>query len=177
MEIQRLLGMKVLEEIGPDEDVSDMYRLGCKNVRDWRFRNGWVRRSRLVAKEFRFLQPYMENLYSPASLSSTQRLLAGLCCCNPQLRLYSGDIKDAYLTVKQRRKTYIVSSSGHMYRLHYNLPGQRAGARDWRLKAVLESDGLRAFEGAPALFYEPQALLVSTHVDDLQMLGLDARSA
>ena len=177
VEIQRLLGMKVLEEIGPDEDVSDMYRLGCKNVRDWRFRNGWVRRSRLVAKEFRFLQPYMENLYSPASLSSTQRLLAGLCCCNPQLRLYSGDIKDAYLTVKQRRKTYIVSSSGHMYRPHYNLPGQRAGARDWheKLKAVLESDGLRAFEGAPALFYEPQALLVSTHVDDLQMLGLDAR--
>ncbi|CAE7220909.1 unnamed protein product [Symbiodinium sp. CCMP2592] len=88
VEIQRLLGMKVLEEIGPDEDVSDMYRLGCKNVRDWRFRNGWVRRSRLVAKEFRFLQPYMENLYS-----------------------------------------------------------------------------------APALFYEPQSLIVSTHVDDLQMLG------
>ncbi|CAE7034963.1 GIP [Symbiodinium sp. CCMP2592] len=170
VEIQRLLGMKVLEEIGPDEDVSDMYRLGCKNVRDWRFRGGWTRRSRLVAKEFRFLQPYMENLYSPASLSSTQRLLAGLCCCNPQLRLYSGDIKDAYLTVKQRRKTYIVSSSGRMYRLHYNLPGQRAGARDWheKLKAVLESDGLRAFEGAPALFYEPQSLLVSTHVDDLQ---------
>ena len=42
---------------------------------------------------------------------------------------------------------------------------------------MLESDGLRAFEGAPALFYEPQAFVVSTHVDDLQMLGLDARSA
>ncbi|CAE7797529.1 RE1 [Symbiodinium sp. CCMP2592] len=177
VEIQRLLGMKVLEEIGPEEDVSDMYRLGCKNVRDWRFRNDWVRRSRLVAKEFRFLQPYMENLYSPTSLSSTQRLLAGLCSCNPQLRLYSGYIKDAYLTVKQRRKTYIVSNSGRMYRLHYNLPGQRAGARDWheKLKAVLESDGLRAFEGAPALFYEPQILIVSTYIDDLQMLGLDAR--
>eukprot|EP00439_Symbiodinium_sp_Y106_P003836 s9589_g1.t1 len=72
VEIQRLLGMKVLEEIGPDEDMSDMYRLGCKNVRDWRFRNGWVRRSRLVAKEVRFLQPHMGDLYSPASLSSSE---------------------------------------------------------------------------------------------------------
>ena len=178
VEIQRLLGLKVLEEMNSEENTNDMFKLGCKNVRDWRFRQGgWQRRSRLVAKEFRFLQPFMENLYSPASLSSTQRLLAGLCCGDSRLCLYSGDIKDAYLTVKQRRKTFIVTAGGTKYKLLYNLPGQRAGAKDWRekLKSVLESDGLRAFEGAPALFIEPKALMVSTHVDDLQMLGLRER--
>ena len=47
------------EEIGPDEGrMSDMYRLGCKNVRDWRFRKRMGELGHgLMAKEFRFLQP------------------------------------------------------------------------------------------------------------------------
>ena len=119
----------------------------------------------------------MENLYSPASLSSTHRLLAGLSCSDPHLCLYSGDIKNAYLTVTQCRKTYNVGSNGVRYKLLYNLPGQRAGARDWheKLKGVLKSNGLGAFEGAPALFTESKSLIVSTQVDDVQILGVKER--
>ena len=107
--IQRLLSMGLLEAMDDAEDALQMFKLGCKNARDWRFRqSGRQRRSRLVAKEFTFLQPFMENLYSPASLRSTQRLLAGLCRSDARLCFYRGDIKDAFW--KQRRKTYTVAT-------------------------------------------------------------------
>ena len=54
------------------------------------------------------------------------------------------------LTEKQRRKTYIVATSGPGHKLRYHLPGQRAGARDWheKLKGVFERDGLKAVFGS-----------------------------
>ena len=65
--------------------------------------------------------------------------------------------------MKQRRKTYVVGSSGARYS---NLPGQRAGARDWRaeLKGVLEGGGLNVVEGAPALLIESKFPIVSAHI-------------
>ena len=68
------------------------------------------------------------------------------------------------------------------YKLLYYLPGQRVGARDScvgardsgeKLQGVLEIDGFKTFDGAPALFVEPKSLIVivlivATHVDGLQ---------
>ena len=178
VEYDRLLKMNVLRPIDL-KSVGGMTRLSCKHVRDWRYRQGgWQRRSRLVAREYRFLEPGMEGVYSPASVATIQRLFASLACSNPSLKLFSADIKDAYLTVEQVRPTYIVVGDNAAFELLYMLPGQRAGSRGWyeKLRGVLESDSLEAFPAAPALFIQPKVLGVSTHVDDLQVLGEESRA-
>eukprot|EP00439_Symbiodinium_sp_Y106_P004432 s12297_g1.t1 len=61
--------------------------------------------------------------------------------------------------------------------LLFNLPGQRAGARDFydKLAGVMIEDGMESFKAAPALFIQPQSLGVSSHVDDLEILSTDER--
>ena len=169
-EEERLLNMGVLSELTDEAKKAEMYKLSCKFVRDWRFRGEWKRRSRLVAREYKFLQPEMADLYSPASLASLQKLFAALACSNPNLVVLSGDVKDAYLCVEQRRPTYIETSRGICYELKFNLPGQRAGARDWfdKFRSILERDNIYSFAGAPALFIEPKSIAVLTHVDDIE---------
>ena len=112
VELNRLVKMGVLRPMSGEENIDGMTNLQSKYVRDWRLRPSedgkswsWVRRSRLVAKEFKFIDPLMENLYSPGSLACLQKVFAGLC-------LYTGDIKDAYLTVPQQGSTeaYVHSS-------------------------------------------------------------------
>ena len=87
-----------------------------------------------------------------------------------RLCLYTGDIKDAYLTVPQRRPTFIRHGE-LIFELKFNLPGQRAGARDFyhKLAGILKSDNLESYEAAPALFIEPKSIGVSTHVDDFEV--------
>ena len=177
VEEKRLLDMGVLKPLVDSGRKENMVKLSCKFVRDWRFRDGWVRRSRLVAREFRFLQPDLCDLYSPASLASLQKLFAALACSNHDLVILCGDVKDAYLCVEQRRPTYIETARGVCYELLFNLPGQRSGARDWyeKFRQILEGDNLTAFSGAPALFLEPQSMGVLTHVDDVEAVCLASR--
>jgi hypothetical protein len=60
-EVTRLLQMRVLI---PDENnkIDESYRkLTTKHVKDWRFReNHWQRRSRLVARDYKFLAPELK---------------------------------------------------------------------------------------------------------------------
>ena len=93
VEEERLLKMSVLKLLQDESRKSDMYQLSFKFVHDCRFRDKWVCRSRMVACEFRFLQPDMEDLYSPASLASLQKLFAALACSNRKLVVLSGDVK------------------------------------------------------------------------------------
>ena len=129
-ELDRLLGMHVVKHMSGEHEKEGKVRLQCKYVLDWRYRNGCLRRARLVAKEYRFLEPSLTDLYSPASVSASHKLLACLAAGNASLELLSVDITDAYLQVKQRRPTYIQTHIGDL-ELCYNLPGQRAGAKDW----------------------------------------------
>ena len=172
-ELDRLLGMTVLKRMQGEHEKEGKVRLQCKYVLDWRFRNGWVRRARLVAKEYRFLEPSLTDLYSPASVASSHKLLACLAAGNSSLELLSLDITDAYLQVRQRRPTYIQTDIGDL-ELLYNLPGQRAGAKDWftHLLGILKTKNLKSFDGNPALFGKEQNLALNSHVDDLQILGL-----
>ncbi|CAE7625122.1 unnamed protein product [Symbiodinium necroappetens] len=172
-ELDRLLGMNVLRHMTGEHERDDKVRLQCKYVLDWRFRGGWVRRARLVAKEYRFLEPSLTDLYSPASVASSHKLLACLAAGNDSLELVSLDITDAYLQVRQRRPTYIQTHLGDL-ELCYNLPGQRAGAKDWftHLLGILKKRDLKSFDGNPALFGQEQNLALNSHVDDLQILGL-----
>ena len=84
-------------------EMSSMSELSRKHVQDWRWREGqWTRRSRLVAGEFGALNPFLDDLYSPASISSTMKVLAALSTTDPKLNLYSLDVSDAYWKVPQR---------------------------------------------------------------------------
>ena len=172
-ELDRLLGMHVVKHMSGEHEKEGKVRLQCKYVLDWRYRNGWLRRARLVAKEYRFLEPSLTDLYSPASVSASHKLLACLAAGNASLELLSVDITDAYLQVKQRRPTYIQTHIGDL-ELCYNLPGQRAGAKDWftHLFGTLEKHGLKSFIGNPALFAKEQTVALNSHVDDMQILGL-----
>ena len=148
VELNRLVKMGVLRPMSGEENIEGMTNLQSKYVRDWRFRPSedgkswsWVRRSRLVAKEFKVIDPLMENLYSPGSSACLQKVFAGLVCSSSRLCLCTGDIKDAYLTVPQRRPTFIRHGE-LILELKFNLPGQRAGARDFydKLAGVLKPD-------------------------------------
>ena len=68
-EVNRLHGINVLEEVpGP---LPEHRKLSMRFVTTWRPKvlraMCWLRRARLVAREFAFLDPRRENLYSPAS--------------------------------------------------------------------------------------------------------------
>ncbi|CAE7315403.1 unnamed protein product, partial [Symbiodinium microadriaticum] len=152
-EISRLLDMGVLAGMAPEAREGKV-KLQCMYVLDWRFRSGWTRRARLVAKEYKFSEPALTDLYSPASVACSRKLLGCMFASSQQLELVSLDVTDAYLQVKQRR--------------------QRTGSRDWYdyLAAMLAEGGMETFKGNPAVFATPQQVALNSHVDDMQILGV-----
>ena len=92
--------------------------------------------------------------------------------------MVSIDISDAYLQVPQKEYT-VVSFGGKWYQLAYTLPGQRTGSSDWFdfLKEILVEEGMESDVGLPSLFYKHPGrngeggVLMSTHVDDLEVFG------
>ena len=181
-EEERLIKMGVLLPEDEHHFIDESYRkLTTKQVKDWRFREGqWLRRSRLVARDYRFLSPELEGLFSPASNGLSTKLWAAVVqSAQGQLELYSADVKDAYLMVKQEEKVYVVTRRGVNYILGRNLPGQRTGSKNWYnlLAEVLTKKGLTTYKANPSIFFKADVgngqlpLVVSTHVDDLQIMG------
>ena len=184
IEISRLLEMGVLIAVDKENVIDETYRkLTTKHVKDWRFRDGrWLRRSRLVARDYKFLEPELEGLFSPASNALSTKLWAAVVqSAGGELNLYSADIKDAYLMVEQDEKVYVTMTSGVHYILGRCLPGQRVGSKSWYdlLALVIKDFGLLTYKANPSVFYKPilnkfdKPLVVSTHVDDLQVMGTE----
>ena len=120
----------VEDETELDDDTTE---LSSKFVCDWRWRDDkWTRRSRLVARKFRSLAPDLDDLCSPASISSTTKLLAAMAATSEDLKLYSLDISDACLMVPQK------NSQVHwrwQRKCLQNLV-QLAGSKRWRTRVV-----------------------------------------
>lgn len=83
-------------------------------VRSWRDKRVgdqrvWLRRSRYVAREYAWMTPEREGLFSPASSNLTTRLLPILFLklVSQGFVLSAIDISDAYLTVSQRVPTSV----------------------------------------------------------------------
>ena len=82
--------------------------------------------------------------------------------------------------VQQDEKVY-VTLNDKKYILGRCLPGQRVGSKSWYdlLALVLRQKGLVSYKANPSLFYKKvenekqRPLIVSTHVDDLQIIGDD----
>eukprot|EP00435_Cladocopium_sp_Y103_P068164 s313_g31.t1 len=100
----------------------------------------WLRRSRLVAREYAFLER-RDDCFSPATSSHVMNLLPMIylknCAerfeCEGQTEehiLATIDVKDAFLCVPQE-KPFAVKLAGRKYIIAKNLPGQRLGAKAW----------------------------------------------
>ena len=116
MEITRLL---VLHGLPDGETHEEGCRfLSTKFVTSWRAKvrtvdgvkqHCWMRRARLVAREFAWLDTQRDALFSPATSAATTRIIPAVHMRKQSSGwiLASADIKDAYLTVRQRVPTTI----------------------------------------------------------------------
>ena len=186
VEVERLSGLQVLQE---DNLPHDAKSLSTRFVRTWREKKDkqgntiWLRRSRLVAREYTWLQPDREALFSPATSNIASRILP---ICFLALREHQDtmmlaiDVKDAFLTVKQEQPTRVrctdASGKSVSYSLGRVLPGQRDGSLLWHrdlVKFVGESTlGMEEFEAYPSILRSKLGdCLLMIHVDDLLVVG------
>ena len=137
-----------------------------------------------MAREFAWLTPEREDLFSPASSAVVSRLLP-YCYLKRAAReektqaMMSLDVSDAFLTVKQETPTVVtcVDATGRKqeFGLGRVLPGQRDGALLWYrditglLKGKLDMEEMSA---CPCLLRAPNCqALILLHVDDLLVVG------
>ena len=180
VETARLKQMGVLL---PPESVEGMNpkRLSTRYVITWRDKvlNGkrcWPRRARYVAREYAWLSPERQDLFSPASSNITNRLLPSVFLHwkmkHPEKQFVMGaiDIGDAFLTVEQKQPT-IVSSGSETFALGRVLPGQRDGSQLWfeSVSGFLnEKLGFEHCSAYPSLLHSPCGeCLILLHVDDM----------
>ena len=175
-EITRLLGMNVLEDNASCKLGGGSKVLSTRFVRTWRVKPhpvtgepSYLRRSRLVAREFARDDQSRTGLYSPASQQLLTRLLPALWSSRPGHIMMSLDVTDAYLCVSQTTDVW-VSLYGQSYQLRRLLPGQREGSARWYevFAAALTEAGATAWDACPALFrLRDNQGAALTHVDDL----------
>ena len=181
-EVQRLTGLSVLCEVpGP---LPGHRTLSTKFVVTWRQkvvsgRECWLRRARLVAREFAFLDPHREGLFSPASSAIALKIIPSLYVQQPGWSLMAVDVADAYLTCDQGEPTITSVRLGDRvfwYRLDRCLPGQRDGSARWfnDFSGYLrDSCSTEQMPQMPSVLKFPQqqggALL---HVDDMLAAGV-----
>eukprot|EP00435_Cladocopium_sp_Y103_P041704 s881_g11.t1 len=151
VELQRLSSMGALEEV-EFGNLGQKEQLTTKFVYDWRQKEHvdglgvtskkWLRRSRLVAREFSFWEKRSDT-YSPASSTHILNLLPMMFLqqlsdtpasdsrvqADPYV-LGTVDIKDAFIMVDQQTPMSI-RMLGKYYKVKKILPGQRLGAKAW----------------------------------------------
>ena len=190
MEITRLLRMRVLHGLPEGEIHEEGCRfLSTKFVISWRAKvrtvdgvkqHCWMRRARLVAREFAWLDTQRDALFSPATSTATTRIIPAVYMHKQSSGwiLASADIKDAYLTVRQRIPTTIsvdIGGATRGYKLLMCVPGQRDGSANWYEDLstyVTQRLGTSTVAEAPTFFRSPSGdLIFNVHVDDLLMAG------
>lgn len=185
VEMARLKGLGVLLPLSELDTSVTPKTLTTRFVRAWRDkkRNGahvWLRRSRYVAREYAWLTPEREDLFSPASSSLTTRLLPILFL---KLRLQgfvlsARDVADAFLTVEQKTPTVVTCSTAagtsEQFVLGKVLPGQRDGSQLWyeSITTILDRElGMTSCVAYPCLLRSAcSKCLMLLHVDDILCL-------
>ena len=192
VELQRLCSMGVLARAGDEAQlVND--KLTTKFVYDWRLKsfmgeNGlerkrWLRRSRLVAREYAFLERRTDT-YSPATSTHILNLLplmylqkcgekdAEIQADSTEVTLACLDVKDAFLMVPQDKPVKIKVGQEEFI-VKRNLPGQRMGAKNWylNLRDFMEKKLQCKFcIEQPCLAKGPYGVFM-LHVDDILFCG------
>ena len=187
VEVERLKRMKVLieEELYSGEPVKA--KLTTKHVHDWRlkpFGDGkkWLRRSRLVAREFAFKEKRSDT-FSPATSSHVMNVLPMVFleklaqlemndADSTEVTLGTVDVKDAFLMVDQPTPLRVQLPAGNHIVLK-NLPGQRLGAKCWywHFRNYLTSTfNMEWCPEQPCLCRNSECALM-IHVDDVMFCG------
>lgn len=162
-EVTRLLEMGVLRKEKKEKLRDDYVELSTTAVQDWRHRDGeWKRRSRLVAREYKWADPTRQDLFSSATAASQVRLLAAVMMTERDLEMWSLDIKDAFLQVPQEQRTFVRPPRGYEHLLEEDevwvlerlFPGQRAGTKVWGLflQDMLKEEHYQPLALSPNLF-------------------------
>ena len=87
-------------------DVTQALHLDTKLVRNWRFRPGtWIRRVRMVAREFRGQSASTEETFSPTTPLMMVKVLMVISLV--KLLLSALDVSDAFLKVMQREDVVV----------------------------------------------------------------------
>ena len=186
VEIEPLFGLQVLLE---DSLPADAKCLSTRFVRTWREKKDeagnaiWLRRSRLVAREYTWLQPDREALFSPASSNIATRILP-ICFLalreHQETLMLAIDVKDAFLTVEQEQPTRVrctdASGTSISYSLGRVLPGQRDGSLLWHKDLVkfLGNSSLKMVENQayPSMLRSAKGdCLMLVHIDDILIVG------
>ena len=186
LEIQRLTKMTVLTDA--TTMPSDAKELSTRFVRTWReklSKDGqqiWLRRSRFVACEFAWMDSERDSLFSPASSSIVARLLPVMYLDmkgHAESVMASIDVKDAFLTVKQKTPTVVPCKLADGREVQYGLgrvlPGQRDGSLLWHqdiTKALCEELGMSQHVPYPCILKTADnSCFVLIHVDDILVVG------
>ncbi|CAE7194541.1 unnamed protein product [Symbiodinium sp. CCMP2592] len=188
-ELERLTKAGVLEQ---SESWLEGHRtLSSKYVRTWRLKvinqeRVWLRRARLVAREFAHLDPGRQHLFAPTTTQCMLRIVPSLFIRNfgDGWSLLSLDMSDAFLQCKQQHDT-LTKVDGKWYKLFRMLPGQRDGSATWFQDFMCE---IRAAVAAEPLAEQPVLFRIPhaegnhmcqgggmVHVDDMLAAGLTAR--
>ena len=188
IEVQRLLAMNVIATPDGYSGKLDV-PLSAKMVRTWRKKLNtvvgddgapvtqmmWMRRSRLVGRDFNFLE-YREDVYSPASSASVVKLLPCMALSDAFVSnavIATLDVSDAFLQVPQPipRK---VTLDGEDFIILKCLPGQRDASRLWysffveRLAAHFD---VAVCPEQPCILRCQDKGVLLLHVDDVLICG------
>ncbi|CAE7041985.1 unnamed protein product [Symbiodinium sp. CCMP2592] len=169
-ELDRLTKAGVLEQ---SESWLEGHRtLSSKYVRTWRPKvikgeRVWLRRARLVAREFAHLGPGRQHLFAPTTTQCMLRIVPSLFIRNfgDGWSLLSLDVSDAFLQCKQQHDT-LTKVDGKWYKLFRMLPGQRDGSATWFQDFMCE---IRAAVAAEPLAEQP-VLFRIPHAEGSHML-------
>eukprot|EP00971_Amphidinium_carterae_P328184 6459925-Amphidinium_carterae.1 len=168
----------------PLAEIDDSYRkLSTRWVRQKRTETKW--RARVVAKDFKFLDPHMDHLHTSGANQVTSRLLDYVAIANGYKRLI-GDTTNAYFHTPQTKKLYLswwpeleqrareqsISPETHVPVLGRKLYGERDASVEFGnlFSSILEGAGLARCDLQPQ-FYRKGSLLVELHQDDLHIVG------
>ena len=183
-EVEKLFKMKVIEPVTLTEGAAvEENVVDTTLVYDWRYRDQqWIRRCRIVAREFK-TGATDENNFSPtSSFASVRMLLVFAIMYN--LAVTALDVKDAFLMVPQVEVLYVKipmwirqwTGNPHTHWLLKRcLPGQRNAALRWHqhIGGLCADAGLEAFPGAPTVLRHRdlrRKMFVNIHVDDLLLV-------
>ena len=189
-EIEKLNQMKVIEplEMDPREIPSECL-VDTTVAKDWRYRQGWKRRCRIVAREYRMNQNTDENTHSPTSAFAAVRILLILGMIY-DLAVTALDIKDAFLVVPQPEDEPMFvlipewiqalqpECKHNIWRLRRCLPGQRSAAQHWFafFTGLCKKAGMVSFPGCPTvlkLVDKDHHIYLTVHVDDVLLVCND----
>ncbi|CAE7248917.1 GIP [Symbiodinium sp. CCMP2592] len=171
-EFQRLSGIGVLSEV-PDR-LEGHRTLTTKSVRTWRPKlykgsKVWLRRSRLVAREYAHLDPDRPGLFCPTTNQIMLRVR------EEGWSMLALDVSDAFLQCSQQHPT-VTRIGDKWFKLWRMLPGQRDGSVTWYNDFTNEMKAAQWPSGAGGGYVHVDDMLAAGQTERLQVLESHLKS-